>query len=716
MRGLYDIYALVGDARAAAVAEGMLGYFAGRIRRYVALNTISEWPKLLNAEFGGMNDVAFLWWQATGSADALYLAGAFDKACLLGPMALGEDYLSGIHANTHIPIVVGAAQGFEATGFAPFQMATQGYYDAVHGGHTFVTGGASTGEWWGDAHRLGSGLDPNAVESCTSYNTLKVSRALFSWTLDAAFLDRYERLKFSGMFGTMHPTAPGRILYMLPIDATGVSKAHSYYGWSDPTESMWCCSGSGMESGSKHGELLFMQQAGSAVLLVTLYDDAAVTWPVPGGAGAVATVTQRPVYTSSALTVTLTVAVSGAGAAPTPFALALRIPAWAVGAVATVNNQAVAASGAWFNVSRAWAASGDAVVATFPFVPTLEPLDDDRAQFASYRAVTAGPFALAAFTRTDNVIVGSNSTAVPPSWVRPVTADERARSFSLAAPGSSLGAGAFMRHDNLTSVVVAVLDLPSGACSSCPVTFALQPPGYIGAGNDLASGNWTLAEAEAQCSANPACVAFTFHSSAADPAGTVAVMLKSAADFSAADGWTSYVSSRVGNPLGGDEDGPTSVWILDAALAGVAAGQASVRSFDRPGEFISCAAAAAPCLIAHGASAAFNSSASFVVHQPGLSGAPGSLSLESVAVPGAYVSFFGAPAGAAQALSLLALQPGAAFANASSFAQAAPVWQAPPVLFVAETADATVANSRNLLLMPMADFVSEWYSTYLIVQ
>jgi DUF1680 family protein len=250
LRGLYDVYALVGDARAAAVAQGMMSYFAGRIRAFIARSTVSAWHPLLNAEFGGMNDVAWLFYQATGSADALYLAGAFDKACLLGPMALGEDYLAGIHANTHIPVVVGAAQGFEATGFAPFELATKGYFDAVHSGHTFVTGGASTGEWWGDAHRLGDGLDVNAVESCTSYNTLKISRALFSWSLDAGFLDSYERLKFSGMFGTMHPTAPGRILYMLPIDSTGVSKAHSYYGWSDPTDSMWCCSGSGMESGA----------------------------------------------------------------------------------------------------------------------------------------------------------------------------------------------------------------------------------------------------------------------------------------------------------------------------------------------------------------------------------------------------------------------------------------------------------------------------------
>ena len=296
-----------------------------------------------------------------------------------------------------------------------------------------------------------------------------------------------------------------------------------------------------------------------------------------------------------------------------------------------------------------------------------------------------------------------------------MTADERARSFSLSAPSFPNGAGAFVRHDNGTGVIVTVLDLPTAPCKDCPVSFTLQPPGYIGAGNDIASGNWTLAEAEAQCAANAACVAFTYHASSPDPAGSATVMLKSAADFSSADGWTTYTSSRVGNPLGGDEDGPTSVWILDSALAGGAAGQASVRSFDRPGEYLSCMPAPALCLIAHGAGANFNASASFVVHTPGLSGAAGSVSLESVLVPGAYLSYWGFTGASQASLQVIPLVPGSGFANASSFAQAAPVWKAPPVLFVAETGDDTAPNSRDLLLMPMADFVSEWYSTYLLV-
>ena len=42
-----------GDIHAAAVAQGMMSYFAGRIRAFIARSTVSAWHPLLNAEFGG---------------------------------------------------------------------------------------------------------------------------------------------------------------------------------------------------------------------------------------------------------------------------------------------------------------------------------------------------------------------------------------------------------------------------------------------------------------------------------------------------------------------------------------------------------------------------------------------------------------------------------------------------------------------------------------
>jgi len=725
LRGLFDLWRLTGNDEARVVAEGMLGYYANRIRNFIAAQTTAAWWPLLNAEFGGMNDVAWLFYGATGgatggNADALFLAGAFSKACLLGPMSLGEDYIANIHANTHIPIVVGAAQGYEVTGTAPLAQSVQGYYDAVTGAHTYATGGSSSGEWWGAPHRTGDGLTDNNVESCSTYNTIKVARHLFTWSLDTAFLDFYERAKFSGMFGTQHPRAVGRVIYMLPMQGEGKaggSKAHTYYGWSDPLDAMWCCVGSGMETHSKHGELLFLQQGGGRqTLLVTLYDAASVAWQL--SEGATVTVTQAPTFTATSLAVNITVSWLPALTASTAldFAVALRIPGWATMPTASVNGQTVPASGSWFNVSRSWAQSGDVITATFPITASLEHLDDDRPQFSSYKAVIAGPYTLGAHTHTDNVIVGDNSTT---AWLRPLSDDERARSLSLTAPGLP-GVASFLRHDSNTSLLAALLKLPSSGGSD-NVTFTLQPPGFVGAGEDVYHGNLTLAQAEAMCVTLPACVAITWQGTDVAPSSPVDMYLKSGADYTPAVGWTTYISSRVGDPFGGDEDLTDSTFILDSGLSGGAS--QSLRSLNRPGEYVACPALGEACGIAHditpggGTSAAFNASASFLSHSPGLTGAAGSVSYESIAFPGAYLTFFdGAVTSVGTVVSVQTLSADGAFAAASTFVPAAPNYVPSHVAWIAHTSDGSVAGSRDLLLTPVADFASEYYGVYLQVQ
>ena len=192
--------------------------------------------------------------------------------------------------------------------------------------------------------------------------------------------------------------------------------------------------------------------------------------------------------------------------------------------------------------------------------------------------------------------------------------------------------------------------------------------------------------------------------------------LKSAAGWEPAAGWSTWLNSRAGDGLGGDDDGGDSTWLADAPLAGAAAppGALSLRSLNRPGEFLSCAAPGAACAIAHGPpGAAFNASATFIVHTPGLTGAPGSASYEALAARGAYLSFFGGAPPAA-ALSLQPLRAGdAGFANASTFALAPPNWLPGPVAYVAHTADGTLPGSRDFLLIPIADIASEWYGVYL---
>ena len=634
LQGLYDAHALLGDPNAAPVALGMLAYFAKRVRALISQETIAEWYAVLNIEHGGMNEVAFKWAAATGSADAAYLAQMFDEPCWLGPLSLGADILTDEHANTHLPIVLGAATQFERTGDLRLSLAATGFYSALQGAHTFSTGGSSSGEWWGRPHRLGDELDVNGVESCSTYNVMKLSRQLFGWGADPALMGHFERALFSGMYGTQHPSRVGAVIYLLPLRGpnglAGGSKAHSYWGWSDPEASMWCCVGSALESHSKHGDSLFFEAAPAPgappTLILATYENARVAWPIPGArGGAIATLTTTAAWSATNLTVRLQLSV--AGGAPGDLALALRVPAWgAAGAAASVDGSPlpVPEGAPWVNISRAQWGAAELVL---PFAPVLEALDDDRAAFAGYFSVVAGPFVLGALTRVDNVIVGANRTGAPAPWVRPLSAAERSAALSLGAPGGA----AHLRHDNVTAVWAG--------------SAAAAPP---------------------------------------------------------------YTPSA-------DEGPGDATWLLeDAAAPGE--GRA-LRSLNRPGELLACAAAGAQCVIAHGAAA--GAASSFTVHSPGLSGAVGTLSLESRLLPGFFVSTFASPRNSSEwgaAVALQRLAPGdAAFAAASSWAAGAALWSPPALTYVASTGDGAVEGSRDLLLVPVADIADEWYGIYLKV-
>ena len=402
LQGLYDMHVLCGDGSAREVAQGMISYFAGRIRALIARETIAAWYAVMNIEHGGMNEISYKWFALTASPDAEYLARMFDTPCWLGPLSLQADVLTDEHANTHLPVVLGAATQYEGTGDLRLGLAATGFYAAVTGAHTFSTGGSSSGEWWGHPHRLADQLDINGVETCSTYNILKLSRQLFGWGGEAALLGDYERAKFSGMFGTQHPSRLGAVIYLLPLRGpnglAGGSKARSYWGWSDPEDSMWCCVGTAMESHSKHGDSLYYEgttpPAGGApavppTLFVALYDTSAVAWQASPSLALAATMKSN--YSSAGLSVVASVEATPASAAGAAATLAFRVPAWATlgTAQATVNGASLPVTPTWLNITRTWQ-PGVAVQVTLwlPFQVLLEPLDDDRPENQGIFALT----------------------------------------------------------------------------------------------------------------------------------------------------------------------------------------------------------------------------------------------------------------------------------------------------------------------------------------
>jgi hypothetical protein len=84
---------------------------------------------------------------------------------------------------------------------------------------------------------------------------IQVSRNLFRWTKEAKYADHYERLLINGIMGNQRGRQPGVMLYFLPM-GPGRSKSVSGRppsglppknpgGWGGPTDTFWCCYGTG---------------------------------------------------------------------------------------------------------------------------------------------------------------------------------------------------------------------------------------------------------------------------------------------------------------------------------------------------------------------------------------------------------------------------------------------------------------------------------------
>ena len=63
-----------------------------------------------------MSEVLHNLYAITNRPDYLQFADLFDRNWFLNPLAMGEDQLKGLHANTHIPQVTGFARHYELTG------------------------------------------------------------------------------------------------------------------------------------------------------------------------------------------------------------------------------------------------------------------------------------------------------------------------------------------------------------------------------------------------------------------------------------------------------------------------------------------------------------------------------------------------------------------------------------------------------------------------
>ncbi|KAL8214301.1 hypothetical protein R6Q57_003750 [Mikania cordata] len=395
MAGLVDQYVFAGNNQSLKMVIKMADYFCKRVQNVITQFTIERHWQSLNEESGGMNDVMYRLYTITGDAKHLLLANLFDKPCFLGPLAIKE---------------IGMF-----------------FMDAINSSHMYATGGTSVNEFWNDPRRLATTLETENEESCTTYNMLKVSRILFRWTKEMAYADYYERALTNGVLSIQRGKEPGIMLYMLPL-GPGMSKAAGFHKWGTPFDSFWCCYGTGIESFSKLGDSIYFKEVGEDPgLYIIQYISSSVNWKY----GQIF-LDQKVMHVMSCdphLRVTATISSMKEGLSSS---LKFRIPFWTtLDAKATLNGQIIhsASPGNFLSLTKKWSFS-DVVTLELPITLRLEPIQDDRSNYASLHAILFGPYLLVGLSTGD-------SDLKPPSgslsdWIIPIPSDSNSQLISLS--------------------------------------------------------------------------------------------------------------------------------------------------------------------------------------------------------------------------------------------------------------------------------------------
>lgn len=373
MAGLLDVHLLCGNDEALRVVSKMAGWVGSRMR---ALDE-GRRQKVLDTEFGGMNEVLASIYAVTGDARHLETARMFDDRALFGPLSRQVDPLDGLHGNTQIPKVIGAVREFEMTGERRYMDIARFFWRRVALHRSFVIGGNTDDERFFPVEHFSRHLGETTAETCNTYNVLKLTRALFRHDPSGAMMDFYERGLFNHVLASEDPSS-GMMCYYVAL------KPGAFKTYNTPEDSFWCCTGTGMESHAKYADTIYFHDGAS--LYLNLFVPSEVEWKDKH-----LVVRQETKFPESGATELL---FQTGARLPVRAGLKVRYPAWAVkGLSVLVNGEAQeleAEPGSYVHVERDWR-GGDRVRVEFPMSLRTEALPGSPGTVA----VLFGPIVLA---------------------------------------------------------------------------------------------------------------------------------------------------------------------------------------------------------------------------------------------------------------------------------------------------------------------------------
>ena len=281
LAGFLDCYLQLDCKTALDCAEGIGLWVYRRLSPTSAGQRAKMWGMYIAGEYGGMNESLSLLFQLTGKQCYREAAAMFDNTQVFDGLAQGLDTITGLHANQHIPQMIGAMQEFIATGEAHYYRTAKNFWELVTAHYAYSIGGVGRGENFKEPDILAANIESDRnCETCAAYNMLKLTGMLSCYSPgDSRFMDYYERTLYNQIAASQNPLVrPGAhhgVTYMLPI---GPGARREY---SNDYEDFTCCHGTGMENHVRYSEHIYHIGEDDG-LYIQLYLSSSFRWEQKG--------------------------------------------------------------------------------------------------------------------------------------------------------------------------------------------------------------------------------------------------------------------------------------------------------------------------------------------------------------------------------------------------------------------------------------------------
>lgn len=251
MAGLLDCRKYISSEKAFGIAEKMGTWVWRKLGRLPRSQLEKMWSLHIAGEYGGMNAVLAQLAGITGKEEYIRCAKLFDNDRLMVPLSRGLDRLSGLHANQHIPQMLGAVEIYKVTGKERYLDMAKTFWRTVTQNRSYATGGVGENEMFHGFREIGSYLTGKTQETCASYNMLKLTEELYRLDRRKEYMDYYERTLLNHIMATPERGPTGESVYFLPL---GPGMKREFLRENS------CCHGTGMESRFRYREGIYLQE------------------------------------------------------------------------------------------------------------------------------------------------------------------------------------------------------------------------------------------------------------------------------------------------------------------------------------------------------------------------------------------------------------------------------------------------------------------------